>query len=238
MTRVLASVRSASEALLALAGGADLIDAKDPSHGALGALEPQAIREIVAAVAGVRPVSATAGDLPLDPRLIVSAAERIADTGVDLVKIGFFAGAERTACLPPLELIAHRQPLVAVLFADQDPDLELIARLAGAGFAGVMLDTADKTRGSLTVQADLSLLADFVTQGRRHGLLTGLAGSLSLGDLDALLPLGADYLGFRRALCADGDRRGELEPARLHALVATVRAGFLPPSHLHSASTR
>ena len=228
MTRVLASVRSASEAALALAGGADLIDAKDPSRGALGALEPQAIREIVAAVGGARPVSATAGDLPLDPRVIISAVERIAETGADLVKIGFFAGAERTACLPPLEPIAHRHPLVAVLFADQDPDLELIARLAGAGFVGVMLDTADKTRGSLTAQAAPALLSEFVIQARRHGLLAGLAGSLGPAEVAELLPLGADYLGFRSALCADGDRRGELDLSRLHALVAAVRAGFLP----------
>jgi uncharacterized protein (UPF0264 family) len=236
MTRVLASVRSASEAMLALAGGADLIDAKDPSHGALGALEPKTIREIVAAVGGIRPVSATAGDLALDPRQIVSAAERIADTGVDLVKIGFFAGPERTACLPPLEPIAHRQPLVAVLFADQDPDLDLIARLAGAGFAGVMLDTSDKARGPLTIHADPALLAEFVGLARRHGLLTGLAGSLGLGDLEGLLSLGADYLGFRRALCADGNRRGDLDPARLRAVVAAVRAGFLPRPHARFAS--
>jgi uncharacterized protein (UPF0264 family) len=127
---------------------------------------------------------------------------------------------------------------VAVLFADQDPDLDLIARLAGAGFAGVMLDTADKTRGPLTVQADLPLLAKFVIEARRHGLLAGLAGSLGLSDLGALLPLGADYLGFRRALCADGDRSGELDPSKLHMLVATVRSAFLPRPHARPAATR
>ena len=38
MTALLASVRSVAEAELALAGGADVIDLKDPSQGALGAL--------------------------------------------------------------------------------------------------------------------------------------------------------------------------------------------------------
>jgi uncharacterized protein (UPF0264 family) len=229
MIRLLASVRSASEAKVAIAGGADLIDAKEPAHGALGALEPDVVGEIVAAVDGARPVSATVGDLPPDPRLIVSAVARIAETGVDLVKIGLFSGDARIACLPPLEPIARRQPLVAVLFADQEPDLDLIPRIAGAGFIGVMLDTADKTRGSLTAQASLPFLHDFVAVARCHGLLAGLAGSLRIEDVAALASLGPDYLGFRRALCAEGDRLGRIHRSRLEALVRAVREGSLPP---------
>jgi uncharacterized protein (UPF0264 family) len=229
MTRLLASVRSAAEAKTAVAGGADLVDAKDPARGALGALDFDAIREIVAAVGGARPVSATVGDLPLDdPRSIVSAVERLADTGADLLKIGLFAGPGRTACLPPLEPLARRQPLVAVLFVDQDPDLELIPRIAGAGFAGVMLDTADKNGGPLTARVSLTFLGDFVRTGRHHGLLVGLAGSLGPADVPCLLPFGADYLGFRGALCANG-RLGDLDLARLEALVRLIRDEAWPP---------
>ena len=36
MTRLLVSVRSAEEAEIALAGGADVIDVKEPRRGALG----------------------------------------------------------------------------------------------------------------------------------------------------------------------------------------------------------
>ena len=38
MTRLLVSVRSVDEALVAAAGGADFIDLKEPSQGALGGL--------------------------------------------------------------------------------------------------------------------------------------------------------------------------------------------------------
>jgi len=230
MTRLLASVRSAREASVAVAAGADLIDAKEPHHGALGALDPGTIREIVATVGGARPVSATVGDLPLDPRLILSALERLAGIGVDLLKIGLFAGPERTACLPPLEPIARRQPLVAVLFADQEPDLELIPRIAGAGFVGVMMDTADKSRGPLTAQASHCLLSDFVAAARRHGLLAGLAGSLRPSDIADLLPLGPDYLGFRGALCAGNDRLAEIDASRLRALGRMVREASMLPA--------
>ncbi len=66
MTMMLASVRSLDEALIALEGGADLIDLKEPSRGALGALDHAAVRICVQAIGGRRPVSATIGDLPVD----------------------------------------------------------------------------------------------------------------------------------------------------------------------------
>lgn len=238
MARVLVSVRSASEAALAVAHGADLVDAKEPARGALGALPLCTVREIVATVGGARPVSATVGDLPLDPRVVVAAAEEMAETGVDIVKIGFFADGDRHACLPPLAPIACRQPLVAVLFADQDPDLELMPRIAGAGFVGVMLDTADKTRGSLTAQTTPRFLARFVVEARRQGLLAGLAGSLRLADIKVLRPLGATYLGFRGALCDHGDRGGTLDPGRLDEILLAVNSELLgvPVSGSRSAS--
>jgi dihydroneopterin aldolase len=65
MTLFLASVRDAAEAEMALACGADIIDLKDPSQGALGAVSLDAIASTVRCVAGRAPVSATIGDLPL-----------------------------------------------------------------------------------------------------------------------------------------------------------------------------
>ena len=85
-TRYLVSVRSPDEARIALAGGADIVDAKEPSHGALGAVSPAAIAAIVEVVAGARPVSATIGDCDLE-----DAAERVRATaglGVNYVKVG------------------------------------------------------------------------------------------------------------------------------------------------------
>src|SRR6185295_1310002 len=92
VTMMLASVRSLDEALVALEGGADLIDLKEPSRGALGALDHAAVRICVRAIDGRRPVSATIGDLPsMDAAVMTAAVERMAATGVDFVKIGFFA---------------------------------------------------------------------------------------------------------------------------------------------------
>ena len=63
MTGLLASVMTVEEAEAALAGGADIIDLKDPRRGALGALPAPVIRDCVAAIAGRQPVSATVGPL-------------------------------------------------------------------------------------------------------------------------------------------------------------------------------
>ena len=90
MTALLASVLSPEEAEAALRGGADIIDLKDPRRGALGALPDAVIRAAVARVAGRRPVSVTAGDLPMEPTVVAGAARRIGGLGVDFVKVGLW----------------------------------------------------------------------------------------------------------------------------------------------------
>jgi len=218
MTGLLASVRSAAEAALAIAGGADIIDAKEPAAGALGRVESGVLRAILREVAGRRPVSATIGDLDLSPSMVSTAVEATAADGADIVKIGVFPGAlEATwAALKPLARRGLR--LVAVMFADRAPNLvELPARCAEAGFFGVMLDTADKAAGPLTAHLDREALAGFVARARGLGLVSGLAGSLRLGDIPSLAPLGADYLGFRSALTIAGRSSG-LDAAALRGV--------------------
>lgn len=222
-TRLLASVTNAEEAEAAIAGGADIIDLKDPGRGALGALAITDIRSIVQQIAGRRPVSATIGDLPPDPLLIAEAVRSTAATGVDYVKVGFFTARNLDACLGTIAPIAHQRPAIAVLFADRSPPLADLTAFAGAGFAGVMLDTADKSRGRLTAHASLADLQAFVDHARSLGLLCGLAGSLRLEDLPALLPVAPDYLGFRGGLCAGAERRNRLDPERLQAVRAAIR---------------
>lgn len=55
MTALLASVMSPAEGRIALDGGVDIIDIKDPGAGVLGAVEPATLRRIVEQVAGRRP---------------------------------------------------------------------------------------------------------------------------------------------------------------------------------------
>ena len=78
MTRMLASVTGPAEAETAVAGGADIIDLKDPSRGALGAVPVATVARTVIAIRGRRETSAVTGDLPMQPELVAAAARAMA----------------------------------------------------------------------------------------------------------------------------------------------------------------
>lgn len=218
----LASVTSPEEALLAVASGASIIDCKDPSKGALGDLEPARIEAIVEAVSGRAPVSATIGDLPCDAALMVKAAERIAATGVDIVKVGFFGDGDARDAIAALGgADIGRSSRVAVLMADRIPDLSLIGDLARAGFSGVMLDTADKAAGALPNVLTANQLAAFLDAARNYNLAAGLAGALRVQHIASLVALMPDIIGFRGALC-EGGRSGALTADRVEEVRSTI----------------
>ncbi|MGH6925038.1 MAG: (5-formylfuran-3-yl)methyl phosphate synthase [Propylenella sp.] len=222
MTLMLASVTGPEEAEIAIAGGADIIDMKDPSGGALAALPVERINATLAAIGRRRPASAVTGDPAMQPEAVTAAVRAVAATGVDYVKVGLFPPRQkRLAVFGALAEIGSVTKLVAVLFADKERDaLSLIPALADAGFAGVMLDTADKGSGRLLVHAEIPSLAAFVKAAHERGLLVGLAGGLEEPDVPRLLALQPDFLGFRGALCAAGRREAGIDP---HAVTAIRR---------------
>jgi (5-formylfuran-3-yl)methyl phosphate synthase len=239
MTRMLASVRTLDEGMQALRDGADLIDLKEPSRGALGALDHAAVRICVRAIGGLAPVSATIGDLPaMVPAQIVAATDIMAATGVDFIKIGFFAVPGAFDCAKALADRAAATKLIAVLFADESYDPELVDALAFSGFAGAMLDTAHKAGGSLRTWRSDDELRLFVKRCHACGLLAGLAGSLAQEDVAPLLRLAPDYLGFRGALCRNGDRGRQLDAAAFAAIRGSIPAAvaaFRSTSAAHSS---
>ncbi|MGA2551183.1 MAG: (5-formylfuran-3-yl)methyl phosphate synthase [Burkholderiaceae bacterium] len=221
----LASVRTLEEAQIVLECSVDIIDLKDPGRGALGGLERDAVRAIVHHVAGRVSVSATIGDfVEMNPEDVCVAVERMADTGVDIVKVGLHPVPHLTRCIEALARLAIQKPIVAVLFAEHQIAPGLLTRLAAAHFFGAMIDTFDKAAGSLRLRRSDQELFDFVEQAQALGLVTGLAGSLQESDVLPLLALGPDYLGFRGALCDGAQRTGHLARERVAAvggLVAT-----------------
>ena len=233
MTGMLASVANLAEASIVLEAGVDIVDLKAPAAGSLGALPLETVREIVAQLGGRRPLSATVGDLPMHPKRVLEAVKNMASTGVDYVKIGFFPGGDRTGTIRALTPLAERGTrLVAVLFGDQQSDFRHVADIAGAGFAGAMLDTMEKRRGALTQVCSLRALHDFVTDVKARGLLCGLAGSLREEDIPRLLELNPDYLGFRGALCRQHERTAMVDAGAVHiirALISPVPAAQTNP---------
>lgn len=226
MTGFLASVSDLAEMDVARSGGADIVDLKDPSRGALGAWTPDALHAAVArwsAWTGERPqLSATIGDQPMRPESVCAAAEAVAATGVPLVKLGVFGDGDARACFEALAPLASRTKLIAVFFGDRAPDVAMLDEVAAAGFHGAMLDTADKSSGGLRRHMDQAAIGRFVSRAKAIGLLTGLAGSLTLEDVPALAKHAPDYLGFRGALCAGG-RAGRIDREQVDLIAGAVK---------------
>jgi dihydroneopterin aldolase len=221
MTRMLVSVTGPQEAELALAGGSDIIDVTDPAAGA--GTPAAVIRATVQAVGGRRPVSAAAGELPMQAARLQAAVRELAAAGVEMVRLGIPPGGDAADCIGAQAAAAVK--LLGVLPAEAAADLSLLPALKRGGFAGVMIDTQDKASGRLLDHLDLSRLLGFVEACHANGLDAGLAGSLEPPDVPRLLVLAPDLLGFRSALCDAGERTGALDLARVQAV-----RGLIPPA--------
>jgi dihydroneopterin aldolase len=225
MTAFLASVTGPAEAAIALAGGADIIDLKDPSHGALAALPPAEVRKTIAAVSGRAKVSAVTGDPPMRPEALIAAITPYAALDCDFLKVGLAPDPAILDCVRALAPIAAKTRLVGVLFADLAPDFGLLVHLRQAGFHGAMLDTARKGAGRLTTHVAAEQLSRFVARCGELELLSGLAGGLEAPDVPRLLPLRPGVLGFRGALCGKAGRSGALDPQSVAEIRGLIGRG-------------
>lgn len=239
--RLLASIATPSEAVTAMAAGVDIIDAKDPSTGALGALDSATLRAIRTVVPPSIPLSATTGDIPIEyAERIVNEIARVASHSVDIVKIGFFG----TACAANLiaALTARTDEVhafgrrVAVLLADRAPDWSLVARLPAAGFSGVMLDTEDKASGGLFDVVSRREIETFIANAHRVGMFAGLAGALRLRHIPEVRAFGPDVVGFRGALCRGSQRTARIDVDAISGIRAALRGAITEPNHPRGAS--
>lgn len=221
--RLLASVTDEREAQLVASLRADIIDAKNPRAGALGALPAATVSAIRDRVPRAILVSATIGDPIDDVAATVEAVEQMAAAGADIVKIGLSRrvdAAAAVAAVGRLDLGASR--LVGVLLADEGVAVELVDLARAAGFAGLMLDTADKGRGALPEFLAVADLRRFVMAVQGAGMFAGLAGSLRAEHVPQLLPLGPDVLGFRGGLCRQGERVAEIDPEAVRRVRSVI----------------
>ena len=227
--QLLVSVASAAEVAAALEGGADLIDAKNPATGALGAVSVDELQAIRRSVAAARPLTAALGDAA-DPTAIERAARAAAMAGAAFVKLGFarisdrrrVAGLIRAAVCGATARTGKRCSVVAVAYADADSSTTvtstpLVEIAAHAGAAGVLLDTMDKRGPGVCALQNPDAMAAWVGLSHTHGLFAAVAGRLSAEDFPVVLECGADIAGVRGAAC-DGGRTGGVSAKRVRLL--------------------
>ena len=226
--QLLVSVRSADEVGPALAGGADIIDAKEPDRGSLGAVDRDVLSQILQRVPDDRGVSVALGDVsrPEEVGAAIHGLELPQRTSRTYLKLGF-AGVRSPDQIGLLiehavsvtSRMAAPPRIVAVAYADSEragtmPPALILSLAEAAGAAAVLLDTHGKDGRGLLEWLPSGALVDWVALARQAGLLAALAGSLRPGDLALVGRAHPDVVGVRGAVCSGG-RQGRVSEDRV-----------------------
>ena len=234
--KLLISSMNEKEALEAIAGGADIIDVKNPQEGALGANYPWVIRRIKEITPKNIEVSCTVGEVGNFPGAFSLAALGAASLGVDYIKVGLYGiktPGEAIFLLQNVNRAAkeyNSKIKVAVAgYADAERigaiDPCLIPEIAHKAQVEVaMLDTSVKDGKNLFDHLTIEQLKKFVDSAHGFGLAAALAGSLKKQDLPVVYSLGADIVGLRGAACTNSNRvTGQITKKLVYELVEVVR---------------
>lgn len=234
--KLLISPTNEAEAKEAIAGGADIIDVKNPLEGALGANYPWVIKGIKQLTPKPLEVSCAIGDAPNLPGTISLAAFGASALGVDYIKVGLFGVKTVEEAVFLLKQVAKAAKecnptikVVAAGYADAEKtgtiNPALIPEIAHQASADIaMLDTATKDGSNLFTYQTQKQLKTFVDKAHSFGLQAALAGSLRKQDLATVYGLGADIAGLRGAACTGSDRnKGYITRELVAELVEAVK---------------
>ncbi len=234
--KLLISPLNEKEASEAIAGGADIIDVKNPQEGALGANFPWVIKRIREITPKNIKVSCTLGEIPNLPGSISLAALGAASLGVDYIKVGLYGFKtleEAVFLLQNVNKAAKecnpKIKVVAAGYADAERigalDPLLIPEIASKAQVDLaMIDTAVKDGKNIFNFLAVKQLEKFVDEAHKLGLEAALAGSLRKQDLPMVYDLGADVAGIRGAACTNSDRdNGQITRKLVQELVETVK---------------
>jgi uncharacterized protein (UPF0264 family) len=240
---LLVSVRDAGEAEAALAGGADVIDVKEPARGSLGAADAAVVAAVVSAVAGRAPISFAAGELVEWSTGSLQRYFAAIGGGAAYCKFGLAGCRAEADWLERWRQAAAMlgggiQP-VAVAYADwpaaaAPPPDQILCHAAAIGCAALLVDTWDKQRGTLLDHWSVAEICAFGQRVRDARMSWALAGSLAGSQLAQAAECRPALVAVRGAAC-DGGRNGRVSAARV-AIVRAAVDGRGVTSCCHSGS--
>jgi uncharacterized protein (UPF0264 family) len=235
--KLLISPKNENEASEAIAGGADIIDVKNPKEGPLGASFPWVIERIRQMTPANIEVSCTLGEMPNLPGSISLAALGAATTGVDYIKAGLYGLKTPQEAVRLMQNVVKAAKdynssikVVASGYADANRastiDPLLVPKIAHEAEADIaMLDTAIKDGKNLFTFLTKHQLQSFVDEAHSYGLKAALAGSLQKENLIGINTLGADVVGVRGAACTLSDRvNGRITSEKVRELVDVIKS--------------
>ncbi len=234
-TQLLISVRSVQEAHEALAGGADIIDIKDPNRGSLGQASSEVIDSIHQQLPLSIPLSLALGEwyhprTPLNP----GRAQWVKVGLSGLINSATRYRAQSTWIRLQTSVLPSR--LVGVVYADQ-------RRSKSIGFstmldwvtatqpltsqpAGILIDTFLKDGKGLLHWLSMEQLRHWQRRCQSRGVFLALAGSLTSCDVSALMKHARpDVIAVRGAACEGGARTSSVQADRVRSLLQCLRAG-------------
>jgi uncharacterized protein (UPF0264 family) len=220
-TGLLVSVRSPDEVPAALAGGADLIDVKDPAKGPLAPAEAEVVGAVIDAVAGKVPVSAALGEW--SPNAITEAHWHL-ELKLNYVKWGLAGYTSRPGWGEDLLDTRRELPvgmeMVAVAYADWEKAKSIspaeLAKFAKRfRFKAFLLDTWNKDGKTLLDYMTADEIAELVEGLKRMYITVAVGGSLRPEQLKQLKEVKPDFYAVRTSVCAAGKRDGVIDETRV-----------------------
>jgi uncharacterized protein (UPF0264 family) len=224
----------------------DVIDLKEPTRGALAAVDPGTVRETVFRLRdreSAPPISIALGELP-DSQMVRFRAElplvkfaKVGLAGTRSLKNWASMWHERfLSVLPP-----STQP-VAVAYADHltcdapEPD-DVLDHAILAGVPNLLLDTFDKSRGS-----SLEILGDdrirtLARRARENGMRFVLAGKIDRPLLGRAISINPDLIAVRGAVTAT-DRTSRVCTDRLRSFALALKSLRQEPQPTANGSER
>ncbi len=231
--RLLVSVRSAAEARLAHAGGAGIVDAKEPERGPLGQVDPAVLAEIRAAVPARSWISAALGDVATIED--VGRAFAGVTVPVRFVKLGFRGVADGGVVEALLrdavrraERHEGRPRVIAVAYGDHGragslPPVSIGEMAQAVGAGGLLIDTWVKDALSLSDFVPAAVLTGIGRSLAGDELEFALAGNLGGDHIALALEAGATIFGVRGAACEANQRTAGIVEARVRELAESIR---------------
>jgi len=222
MSGLLVSVRSPQEADAALAGGASLIDVKEPSRGAMGRADKPILEAVLQLVAGRLPVSAAMGEL-LVPQP-VAPVRQLAFAKWGLHGANLHDWQQAFLRLRDFYCCAVVPCAYAEAAAIHCPTPEEVATFtARYRFPVLLVDTFYKDGRTLLDHLRPEQLARIAERCRDAGVRLALAGSLNAWAIETLLPLRPSWFAVRGSVCRGG-RQGTVDPDRVRHLVTLIQS--------------
>jgi uncharacterized protein (UPF0264 family) len=244
---LLVSVRDAAEAEEACAGGAAIVDVKEPLRGPLGAATAAMAAAVAAGVAGRAPWTLACGELAAGAEAAAAsvhatlAALPRGGAGPAAAKVGpaGLAAAEWPEAFATFAAhLPARVEAIAVAYADWSaaaaPAPEaIVAAAAAAGCRTLLIDTFDKSAAGILGLPVADRLPAWIGMARSAGMAVAVAGRLAGADVPRAAALGADVVAVRSAVCRGG-RLGRVDRGLVAAAAAALAASAatLPPTAL------